>query len=1181
MPQEGTNGTQVVNVLTPVSVSPPDKFPFSSPGTWTSWRKRFERYMSVSGQLGKSEEEKINILVYIMGEESEEIMLQFPSQPRSYEEALNSFENYFIPRRNIIFERFKFNSTVQKPGEPIEYFITSLHSLAEHCNYGTLKEELIRDRIVVGMLDTKTSERLQLKDQLDLKECILIAKQAELQASQTKELYNTNRQVSRVQLPPQGLKSESVSASDASGFSQKRSNNKTNARLGDKCGFCGLRSHPRDRCPAGKSICRKCQKSGHWAIVCRSTNKVRSIQTNSLNQGLDVEQLEMQFNSLDSCNSRSNSVESQEFNNFLGSITLNHVDSKEWLALIFVSKINKNIEFLIDSGADISCLPKDLLNDNVLRNLQVSDKIVTGPSGIKLKVLGILTVRLSFQSHHFDTDLYIIEKLTKPILGRTAIIKLNVLSYISRIYPVQSTELSNSLKDNVMQRFPRVFQDVGTFKTEMRIKLIEGVQPSVQSVPRVVPIPLLKSLKEELERLQKLNIIEPIDCPTDWVSPIVVVQKNSKIRLCVDYSKLNKAVQRSHFPIGKVETILTQIKGSNYFTKLDTNSGFYQIRLSEESQILTTFITPFGRFYFKRVPFGINCAPEYFSILLNKILSGIQGVVSHIDDILIHAPTMEKHNQILYEVLKRIEAEGITLNKEKCIFGSQSLTFLGHQISSKGVMIDPDRIEAMRNFPEPKNRKEVLQFLGMINFSSRFIPNRSQALEPLTSLLKKNVKFVWDTPQQESFNKIKKLLQNSPTLAYFDPGKLISISADASSYGLGACLIQTSKGKNEVVAYASRLLSDTEQRYAQIEREALALAWAADKFSEYVTGIPILFQTDHRPLIQVLQTKPIDELTPRLQRFRIRLMRYDYKIYYSPGKDLVVADALSRNFSANQEKPIENELANEIEAHVRLVVQSVQVKPYFLEEIKIEQAKDATLLKIKEFTKTGWPNKNTLSNDLIQYYPYRDEISFSDGFLLRNLRIIIPPSLQLKCLNFIHQGHLGIVKCRERAKSSIWWIGLSTQIENLVRNCPQCVENRTNNKEYFLKDAFPDRPWQKIALDLFKMDSWYLIVTDYYSRFFEIFKLTKMTELVIIEKLKELFSRYGISEIVRSDNGPQFQTEFKKFAFEYDFRHVTSSPYFPQSNGCIEAAVKVAKNLIKKNEDIHLALLSYRTTPLA
>ncbi|KAG5890349.1 hypothetical protein JTB14_032879 [Gonioctena quinquepunctata] len=304
---------QVVNVTTPVSVSPPEKFLFSSPGTSTTWRKRFER--------------------------------------------------------NIIYERFKFHSTIQKPGEPIESFIKNLHSVAEHCNYGTLKEEFIRDRIVVGMLDTKTSERLQLKEQLDLKECILIVKQAELQASQNKELYNTSRLVNRVQYSSQSPRSEGSLRPRSEGSQRPRSEGfqreRMNVGTGDKCGFCGLRSHPRDQCPAGKSKCRKCEKSGHWATVCRS-----------------------------------------------------------------------------------------------------------------------------------------------------------------------SKDLVDTLKDNVMRKFPRIFKDVGTFKTEMHIKLVAGAQPFVQSVPRVVPIPLLKPFEKELERLQKLDIIEPIDTPTEWIAKNLI-EKNDDIYLAL------------------------------------------------------------------------------------------------------------------------------------------------------------------------------------------------------------------------------------------------------------------------------------------------------------------------------------------------------------------------------------------------------------------------------------------------------------------------------------------------------------------------------------------------------------------------------------------------------------------------------------------------------------------------
>lgn len=1174
---EPTVTTAVAQSLS-VPVSPPSKFDFSTPAAWPQWRKRFERFMAVSGQNLKSDDEKINILMYVLGEEAEEVWLQFRNPPTTYTQALAEFENHFIPRRNIIFERYKFNTRTQQPGESIENFITSLHSLAEHCQYGALKDELIRDRIVVGMLDRKTSDRLQLKSQLTLTDCIMEAKQAELQACQTKELQSfishRDGSVAGLQAQPSRERSKASSSGIAKNRTsfQKGGNNAENHQK--KCQFCGLSYHSRERCPASKSTCRTCKKQGHWAVVCRSS-KVRTVQTDD-----SIE------NTNDTNNSSNNSCMncancSGCSNTFLGHVQINHIcDSKQWNLCLEVLEINKKFNFMIDSGADITCIPVKLLSEDVLQSLSRTSKIISGPSGENLNVLGMLKATLSFSNRRFCTDIYVIEQLCKPILGRSAITGLDILQFgdgvMSQINTVQlSTE-------QIEKRFPKIFQSLGTFKTEMEINIKSDVQPYVQSVPRVVPIPLLQPLKEELERLQKLNIIEPVEYPTPWVSPIVIVRKNGKIRLCVDYTKLNKAVLRTHFPIGKVERILAQVRGSSHFSRLDTNSGFYQIRLKQESQHLTCFITPFGRFIFKRLPFGITCAPEFFSMLLNKILKGLDGVIFHIDDILIHAATLEKHNEILYEVMKRLQAEGITLNKQKCLFGVNSLEFLGHSISSSGISVDPERIKSIANFPEPSDKNELLRFLGMVNFSSRFIPNRSHVLEPLTALLKKNIAFSWGSAQKSSFSKIKQLLQKSPCLEYFDPTKRIIISADASSFGIGACLIQVNEqGHKKLVCYASRLLSKTEQRYAQIEREGLALTWACEKFSEYVSGIKILLETDHKPLVQVLQTKPIDELTPRLQRFRLRLMRYDYEIYYVPGKELVVADALSRKF-ADDKLPDDDELALETDIFVNLITTSFEVKPYFLEKIKFEQNNDSVCQTLREFIRDGWPkNKNKVSQDLKPYFQYRFEISECDGYLLRGNRLIIPNSLQEKCLSFIHQGHLGIVKCRARARSAVWWLGLSTEIENLVRNCPECVEHRINKKEPFVKEPFPERPWQKVGIDLFKLDChWYLIVVDYFSRYFEIFKLSSLTEKVIITKLKDLFSRFGIPEVVRSDNGPQFQSEFKQFAENYDFKHVTSSPYFSQSNGCVEAAVKIVKNLLKKSDDMYLSLLAYRTTPL-
>nr|CAI5835582.1 unnamed protein product [Callosobruchus analis] len=394
-------------VIAPINVSPPERFNFSTPAAWPAWRKRLERYMSVSGQLQKSEKEKIDILLYIMGEEAEEIILQLEKEPANFQEALTSLDKFFIPRRNIIYERYKFNLRVQKPGESVDAFITSLHSLAEHCNYGTLKEELIRDRIVAA-------ER-QLKETLTLQQCVLEAKQAELQASHSKEL-NSHQQVSRVQ------EYRSNPASSAGDNKANRNPALRRGKLPSRCSFCGLQPHRREQCPASKSNCRKCQKKGHWASVCKKIN-VDSVYVDN------IVELESKYNT---AHYDSSDCEGEEVSDkFLGPISVvygvNHVSSKEWVVSVFVTKLEKSLDFLVDSGADISCIPKCFIDNKLKSKIKPSKNIVTGPSGVKLSLLGTLNVDLKYKNQTCNTEIYVIDNLTKPILGRTSILELNVL----------------------------------------------------------------------------------------------------------------------------------------------------------------------------------------------------------------------------------------------------------------------------------------------------------------------------------------------------------------------------------------------------------------------------------------------------------------------------------------------------------------------------------------------------------------------------------------------------------------------------------------------------------------------------------------------------------------------------------------------------------------------------------
>ena len=493
---------------------------------------------------------------------------------------------------------------------------------------------------------------------------------------------------------------------------------------------------------------------------------------------------------------------------------------------------------------------------------------------------------------------------------------------------------------------------------------------------------------------------------------------------------------------------------------------------------------------------------------------------------------------------------------------------MGHVISAEGIALDENRVESIQKFKQPSNKKDLMQFLGLVNYVGRFISDKTNILEPLNELLKEGVPFHWDIYQERAFNKIKEKIQNAPVLSHYDPTNKIIISADSSSYGLGAVLLQENR---EVVSFASRTLNNSEKNYAQIEKECLALTWAVHKFRDYVVGINITMETDHKPLLQILQTKPLDDLSPRLLRFRLQLMRYFYNIIYVPGKKLVIADALSRSPLPCTE--------TSLEGHIN-VIQERGFTDQKLKRIKEEQEKCNICNSLVKYTKEGWPHRKDIPIALQDYYQFRYNFSIHDDFLLYNTRLVIPVTLQKLILEDIHQGHLGVSKCRERAKQAVWWLGLSSQIKILVQNCPECIQERNNFKKPMVLENIPKRAWEKIAIDLFKNNNvWYIVLIDYYSRYLELFCLNQLTEEAVIKKCKETFARFGIPEVVRTDAGPQFKSKLKEFSKSYNFEHVISSPYFAQSNGCAEAGVKIAKMLLKKNSDINLALLIYRNTP--
>ena len=441
-----------------------------------------------------------------------------------------------------------------------------------------------------------------------------------------------------------------------------------------------------------------------------------------------------------------------------------------------------------------------------------------------------------------------VKNLTNAVLGRPAIEHLGI---VVRVEGVMEE------KKDITKSYPKLFNGLGLLSSAYEIRVKEDARPYTLSTPRRIAIPLLLKVREELSRMESMDVIERVTEPTDWCSGMVVVPNaNGKVRICVDQTKLNQSVQRERQILPSVEDTLAQLKDANIFTKLDANSGFWQIPLTKESSSLTTFITPFGRYWFKRLPFGISSAPEHFQRRMSEILEDLSGYVCLMDDILIFGKSKAAHDNRLHAVLQRLQQAGITLNREKCLFSQSSVKFVGHLVGQGEVKLDPDKVKAIQKMPEPTNVGDVRRLLGVINQQARYIPQLAEQTEPLRNLLVQKNQWVWGPPQRTAFENIKEELTQSPSLALYDSDRETVLSADASSFGLGAVLRQRQPGGDlKPVAYASRSLSPTECRYAQVVKEVLAITWSAERFSNYLIGKSLLWRHTISPSFHYLDIK--------------------------------------------------------------------------------------------------------------------------------------------------------------------------------------------------------------------------------------------------------------------------------------------------------------------------------------
>ena len=572
-----------------------------------------------------------------------------------------------------------------------------------------------------------------------------------------------------------------------------------------------------------------------------------------------------------------------------------------------------------------------------------------------------------------------------------------------------------------------------------------------------------------------------------------------------------------------------------------------------------------------------------FQYTIQKVLTGLPGVLNMADDIVVFGKDAAEHKKRLVRVMNRLSESGLTLNPGKCQFGLSSIRFLGHVISNKGVAADPCKVEAIVTARAPVNVSELRGFLGLVQYVGRYIPDLATLAAPLRELTRKSVPFEWAESQENSFQAIKTLMSASETLAYFDRSAETTVVADASPVGLGAVLIQKQAGIDRVVAYGHRSLSETEQRYSQTEREALSLVWACEHFRMYLLGTKFKLVTDHKPLTHIFNNAN-SKSTPRLERWSLRLEPFNFEIEYRPGESNI-ADPMSRlcDKAGSQKEQVLDDTGE----YIAMIAQQAVPEAMTWQEIKSCSDNCSIVQEMKEALRTGRWEKCSASIKSV-----RSELSECDGVILRGKRIFIPPNLQDQILKLAHEGHQGIVKCKQRLRSKVWWVGMDKDIESLCKTCELCqLVSAYNPPAPIVTTEMPKRPWQYCSTDLLGPlpDGRHVIVViDYFSRFFEAALLRSTKAENVIEFLDATFTRYGYPEVPRTDNGPQFTSgEFQSFLRTNYVRWLSTTPLWPQANGLVErtnrTVLKVLKiaTLEKANiqREFRKFLVAYRSTP--
>ncbi|XP_037929798.1 uncharacterized protein K02A2.6-like, partial [Teleopsis dalmanni] len=676
------------------------------------------------------------------------------------------------------------------------------------------------------------------------------------------------------------------------------------------------------------------------------------------------------------------------------------------------------IKLQLDTGSDITIISKSNWTKLGQPILQTTNKKAGDVSGNVIPLLGSFACVVNLNGRE-EYDVCYVTPLKLNVFGIDWITTFDLWSVpISSFCKAIQLTSCDKLNDEIKARFPSLFSnDLGCCtKTQATLRLKEGARPVYRNA-RPVPYAAAPIVSAELERLQHLGVISPIEYSQSAAPIVVVRKKNGKIRICADYSTgLNDGLEPNKYPLPTLDQIFSKLANKKVFSTIDLSDAFFQIPVDQESQKLMAINTHLGLFKVLRLQQGVKTAPGIFQQIVDTMLSGT-NTIGFIDDMICSGINEEDHKIQLFKTLERIQDYGFKLRFEKCKFGETSVEFCGHTVDQYGIRPHPGKLRSIQDLPPPTNLQQTRAFLGAVNYYGKFIKSMKSLRGALDELLKKDKKFEWKQHHNEAFNKIKNVLASDLCLTHFDPAKKIILATDASEYGMGAVLMhQFNDGTLHPIMHYSATFNAAERKYPQMHKEARALVFGLKKCHYYISGRRFTIHIDHKPLLAIFNPKNGIPLftAAHLQRYATTILSYDFSIEYINTDSFGYADIISR-LIANHVKPDEDTVIASIQLEEDedlkincFAVETATKLPITFTNIQTATKACHTLNKVTFYIQNDcWPQKRKqiTDNEVAAFFQHRHHLTIQQQSIFFGERIVIPKIYHQQVLEDLHNGH--------------------------------------------------------------------------------------------------------------------------------------------------------------------------------